>query len=159
MVNKTLLGLSLIGALLVNPVFAKEPLTETQLENCIFYDEKIDEKRGNINRLEDALDEMDGIIDSYDYKLGRIDSALSHTIGYKRDNLIYKFNSINDKRNNYVDLYNKALDKKKLRIKQHNKYLAKYNSLCKNATLRKSTHDKVCGNKNTDYCNLFDFNK
>ncbi|WP_019616332.1 hypothetical protein [Psychromonas ossibalaenae] len=141
----------------VSSAFAKKPLTETQVENCIYYDEKITQKEGNINRLKEVMNEIDDKIDSFDYKLDRIESALTHTIGSKRSYLINDFNSINYDRDNYVALYNKALKKQNLRVDQHNKYLDKYNRTCKNATIRKSTHGKVCGNKNANYCDLFDF--
>ena len=157
MKNKLLLGLGLITLLLTHPVFAQKLLTEIQLKNCIYYDEMMDKKESNIENLEDAIRDIKKILNSYDYKLDRIDSQLSYTTGNQRTVLINNFNSINHKKNDYIGLYNTAVNKQKLRFKQFKNYLDKYQDNCEGVSLNKKIYDNVCKNKDSNYCDLFNY--
>lgn len=138
-------GLILAGFLVVTPAIGQaENISKDELKQCVRYYDLIKQKRGNVERLGSAIDDMNDTIQSIEYEMDGIERELSTTIGYRRNELIQQFNSLVQSKRKWVDLYNTAIAKRKKRIGQHNKYNNKFNDQCIGISASTADIDEVC---------------
>ncbi|WP_148204336.1 hypothetical protein [Syntrophotalea carbinolica] len=156
-VMKTEIVVAIVMAILLSPslsVAQNTSISKSELKKCINYYDKLEEKEGNINRLESVLDEAEAMANSFGRKMKYLRSQISTTIGAKRNNLINEYNKQKHNRNKFVHVYNLALDKHEKRVEQYNRILGTYQSRCENVSVSKADFEEVCRGK-VGFCDVF----
>lgn len=150
------LGLVLFAltAALSLPATAKS-FDQNDLRRCVERYDLALKRRGNVERLGEVLDDIHEQISSYDDRLDEIDQALSHTIGYRRSELIYQYNNLVEERNRYAGLSRKAAAKRKKRIKQMRAHAEYVDQQCSDFSISDEDWDAVCAGEG-GFCSEFD---
>ena len=150
------LGLSvLLAGSCLQSALADDGLSEDQLRRCISYYEATEEYAGNLERLEEVMNEAEGYIDSYDRKLDRLEGEISTTIGSKRVSLISQYRAMEADQNKFIDAYNFALDKYRLRAKQYTAEYERLEERCFDRSVSSSVLDDVCRGSREGFCGAF----
>ena len=145
MKSNVFVGMILAGVLVATPAIGQaESVSKDELKQCVRYYDLIIQKRGNVERLGSAIDDMNDTIQSIEYEMDGIERELSTTVGYRRNELIQQFNSLVHSKRKWVDLYNTAIDKRKKRASQHDNYQDKYFDQCVGISASTADIDEVC---------------
>lgn len=156
MTGKLLAGLALAAVLVSSPVVSQGAgLSKSELKECIGYYDQIVKKRGNVKELKSVIADAESMIESFDNQMAGVENQLSHTIGYRRNELIHEYNSLNKSRSKFVYVRKMAVDKIRKRIRQHDTILEKFNEQCVATSASESDLEEVCSGRG-GYCDQFE---